>query len=445
MHRLAHCVDKVVVVASDIRSASFAHKSWRRFLDQSNDAVELVCSVDCDDVEGVPSSDSTIQSRSEQLSWVTRRFRKPRCHSSDIVTARFSSEGTVDIQFRAGAHRNRQILLNIGARLQFTDCDQSAQYVLPMDHEPDERSESEPNRYFSYSPEIGPFASTHESLSLVDFHDRLMSGSDRVVATFAGVAGDLGFVSPVPLLLLTGANRERLFLSGAGYEENITKRTGSFGVKRSVFSSTPLFRAGSCALDTTRFLPPFSPVGRGEDAVFGELVYRMYGPGSIGVVPVNVEHFPKDLPPFSVNDLENVAPRFNDLLVLCLQAMDEYLEDDEPAARLSKIGRHLKRVSKLSRSDYRDFIRHRFAFVTDALEATFRLISERERTASALWDSHVEKFLSARRAYAESRGVGMAADLVVADDHVAGRTSQSLISRFAESLMVWPDVWKACA
>jgi hypothetical protein len=119
----------------------------------------------------------------------------------------------------------------------------------------------------------------------------------RIAGVSFGVTGDLGTDSPTDRLRLTGRARPQLVGDPGQYEQLKQTRLGvrmarQLSVGRPVVCQTYAF-----ALDTQRFFPPFLPVGRGEDGLFGLVLqiadraaFFAYAPIAICHAPGNRQH-----------------------------------------------------------------------------------------------------------------------------------------------------------
>jgi len=128
----------------------------------------------------------------------------------------------------------------------------------------------------------------HMSASLLD--STLMHADGRILSTMNGLFGDGGYESP--LVSFNGPSLDRLVASERVYRAAVA----SMEMVRAVPGTTLTMRApvagGFLGLDNRDFLPPFMPVARGEDTIFGALQSRCH-PGSMqALLPSLLLHAP---------------------------------------------------------------------------------------------------------------------------------------------------------
>jgi hypothetical protein len=121
---------------------------------------------------------------------------------------------------------------------------------------------------------------------------RLESGG-RVLVTTAGVAGDSGMGSPLALLMLEGASRARLLATETDYRRAVFGRRVLRAVTRPTVGDAAFCMAMNLGLDHRDLLPPFLPVQRNQDGVFGA-VLRACGGGFLGLLPWVLPHCPPE-------------------------------------------------------------------------------------------------------------------------------------------------------
>lgn len=93
-------------------------------------------------------------------------------------------------------------------------------------------------------------------------------------------------------LMLRGASRDRLHLSEAAYRAAVCGGPVVRAVTRPTVTSGSVCMAGNLGLDLRTPLPPFPPVLRNEDGVFGALVQTCCPWAFMGHLPAAVWHLP---------------------------------------------------------------------------------------------------------------------------------------------------------
>jgi hypothetical protein len=142
--------------------------------------------------------------------------------------------------------------------------------------------------------------------------EKLLSGQGRALAVQVGLAGDAATMSPLGWLTSGGPTRERLVASESVYRGALASRRIFAAVRcRTVSSSDPLMTY-ALALDNRVLLPPFPPLGRDQDGVFGWVLRATEPLSFTGHLPFAIAHEPAEARFFPA---DAVARSFNGLLL----------------------------------------------------------------------------------------------------------------------------------
>jgi hypothetical protein len=175
----------------------------------------------------------------------------------------------------------------------------------------------------------------------------VLNGAAVVSVTMAGIAGDSGWRSAKWLLTSRGRPTRELLRSEMSYNVALTSRE-IFGVSRNpTISHSPSFMATNIGLDNRAGLPPFFPISRGEDAVFGSLLFKCFPQHFTGHIPVAVLHNP---PPGRRYD-DTPAIRICELIHYLISSFKVPIGTTGLAA-LRLIGKYLEDVASLPLSDF---------------------------------------------------------------------------------------------
>jgi len=142
------------------------------------------------------------------------------------------------------------------------------------------------------------FAATAEQLR-VDHLDAatlraVESGRARVPVTCSGMHGDAGSGMPPAIRLLDHESRARLTASDDIYRALALSRHVQRGVTIRTISSSPYLMTIGAGFDNRTILPPFFPVLRGEDTIYGFTLGACLEGARIGHLPFTLEHSPTD-------------------------------------------------------------------------------------------------------------------------------------------------------
>ena len=111
-----------------------------------------------------------------------------------------------------------------------------------------------------------------------------------VRVTAAGVIGDSAMNGSGTFMVLDGPSRERLMASEKTYKNVMTTRQIIRGVKNNTISLGHFCMGVNLGFDNREILPPFLPVCRNSDAIFGVCVRKCIPGALFGYVPWNLMH-----------------------------------------------------------------------------------------------------------------------------------------------------------
>jgi hypothetical protein len=268
-------------------------------------------------------------------------------------------------------------------------------------------------------------------------------GRGRVIATSAGVAGDSGMGNPLYFLWLQRTERERLLQD---YESNRVTRAVHRGADVATISNTRLFMGAHVAFDVRAIIPPFPPVLRNSDGVFGDLLRTCAPESYIAFLPWLVEHTPPEARAVDFDQAlhSTVRVRASDIICDLARAYDPAPAVADPATRLRAFGRYLSSLGTMPPADFDGLVRyHIVAAVGRRIEGLTRAI-DRNSGQPAQWAEDCAAVMT------EGMRVLTQDALVVAD--IPGTTPderhrrfQRLLYRFGRVIDAWPALLDAAA
>lgn len=208
---------------------------------------------------------------------------------------------------------------------------------------------------------------------------RVRSRGLRVRASMAGVVGDSGLGGSA--YLFTGASsRGRLTESEEYYREVVASRQVLRAPRRLTVADSTICMAGNLGLDHSLLLPPFVPVQRNSDGLFGRLLRRCFPRSAMGYLPEAVWHDPIDVRRQEIGELFDVERgiRFPDYLIRLIAEWPG-AEGAEPGEALASLGRFLTRAARRPQREFEAVVRRRIL----ASEAP-RLARDRSREAEQM-------------------------------------------------------------
>ena len=270
------------------------------------------------------------------------------------------------------------------------------------------------------------------------------SGRAHVAVTSTGMLGDAGSAMPPAIRLLDAESRQRLVASEAGYRTLARSRQLQRGVIRHTISSNPYLMMTGTAIDNRAILPPFFPVLRGEDTIFGFMLGACVEGASIGHLPFSLLHTPTELRQVAPDAIDEFArhPSSFELVIACVQSFSP-LAGTSPTERTHALGRQLGAIASLAPADFVEFLRL-WVWRVKAL-AMERLTNDLEMSseASASWRQDVQRYLEGLRRSFATDDYLVPPDLKTRAAGDAFPIMQRLIARFGELLQCWPAMLDA--
>jgi len=184
------------------------------------------------------------------------------------------------------------------------------------------------------------------------------SPAPKVCVTLVGVAGDSGIYCPYQVLFATGKTRDELRRTASTFRCAISSREVRRIAPRSVVTHEPLCTAGCIGLANTDLLPPFMPLGRNEDGVFGRMLAFTHPHALFGHVPWGIIH-DSDRPSARPEDIPSaMQTRLADIVLEVVRLACAAPIPQSERARLRHVGRVFMELAELSPAAFHDFIRH---------------------------------------------------------------------------------------
>jgi len=355
-----------------------------------------------------------------------------------------------------GANRNGLLLDTVGALLFSADDDTAgcAAALGGLDDAVDFSHEYEP-REFHFFPtrRAARDAAPAVDIDVLGANEALLGRTvtqpdgrqARVLITIPGIVGDSGMGSPRFFLTLTGDSRVRLLASADGYASALRSREVVRTPRRVTIADTPFCMTTFLGLDNRDGLPPFFPVARNSDGIFGLTVRRAFEDSRVAFLPSLLLHAPLETRAFAGDEAwtEPARVRMADVLIatIAVHRPGEAAASAGNERVLQRIGSYLREVGALDIDDFTTFVASaqqlRNLTLINLLESRLREYGG----APDLWADDVRRTIDllrlapASRDYVAPRDLGGAA--TVAD---ASRLSRELVSKFGRLLEAWPSL-----
>lgn len=283
----------------------------------------------------------------------------------------------------------------------------------------------------------------------VDFICGMKGRDGHVRATFAGIVGDSGIGKSCFYLFCEEPSIKRLTVS----EELYRAAMMSGQVLRTVTKPT-VSVGGHCAganvgLDNRTLLPPFMPVQRGEDTVFGKLLWGSFWTDYVGFIPSVIVHHSPNIRSLSSPLLWNelTALMTNDIIgtVISLFYTQSLRGYPGGGSGLEALGIYLTELGQMAPQDFQEVIR--IALWQSIAPRLIRLEKHREKHAhkASYWAKDLERCLNAQRLALAEESFGTPVDLIPQDGTTGVPSLQRLVLALGELLRYWPRIVEAAA
>ncbi len=266
----------------------------------------------------------------------------------------------------------------------------------------------------------------------------------RVTITLNGLVGDSGMGSPHYLLTLTGESSERFRASPKAYANALRSREMLRTVSQPTIANSAFCMTTFLGLDNRALLPPFFPVERNSDGVFGVVTQRTIPGSRVAFLPSVLLHAPPAARSFNGDEAwtEPDRIRMADIVIASILARRaDVSESQEPGEKLGRLGAYLQELASLKPADFEAVVRS----AQQMRNLTFIALLDarlREHPAGpAFWAGDMRKAIdwlerSSRHAdYIVPRDLGR-----IQSVDEARRLAQNLVARYGELLAAWPAI-----
>lgn len=294
------------------------------------------------------------------------------------------------------------------------------------------------------------FASHEALLGKAPCHAEAADGHHRngaaVRVTVGGVAGDCGWAAPWHWAFV-GESLERLTASEETYRTHSASRTLLRVVTQPTITNRTRNSLGLfTALDHRRLLPPFMPVGRGEDTIFWATLARTLPRALIGYVPSAVLHLPSEKRAFWPGEMKGSASGIplDQLFSVLIDTCAVTFDPADETGNLRKLGDAFQDLGRLQPGDFAE----RALAGIRSMVASYGLVMQRRLAELAdrrpFWAADVRAYLEALDAASGREDFWVPLDVrygrSVAE---AAALTQKLVCGFGRLAHYWPEISQA--
>jgi hypothetical protein len=261
--------------------------------------------------------------------------------------------------------------------------------------------------------------------------------------TLSGIAGDTGATYPDRLLFSTGRWKTVLAGSRQSFETAFKSREVCKVANRYVVMHEIACMTGCLGLANTSMTPPFLPVGRNEDGLFGATLSAL-DPRAVGChIPFAVVHASPRSPRYSEGRFPSAREtRCADLLMALIRSWAPHIRAKNPRQRLITLGECLQNLAGLGHAD---FVRATSLGTLETRARELRLIESalaRRNTYPAYWQRALRVYRTTLLKHATQPSFLLPLEFHGPRNISAGYDEFRQFVRFAGELFVeWPTLW----
>jgi hypothetical protein len=280
------------------------------------------------------------------------------------------------------------------------------------------------------------------------FFLRLRAAGGRVRVTTAGVAGDSGMGATLYFLMARGATRDRVHRSEADYRAVLGGGPILRAVTRPTVTSGSVCMGLNLGLDLRTPLPPFPPVLRNEDGVFGALVQTCCPSAFMGHLPAAVWHLPPAIRTYPPDALDRWADglRSEHLLLFLVRASAPTAASADERRNLRLVGEGLTGLGELPAGEFRAVLRAAAWELIAGMAGQLAGLLKECGEEPGWWAQDVRRLVRRYRDQATGEHFEVPTDLrgSASPDDALDRFRR-LVGRFGRLLIHWHDLVEAAA
>jgi hypothetical protein len=264
-------------------------------------------------------------------------------------------------------------------------------------------------------------------------------------ATFVGLAGDAARYCSHAILFMTGQVRERLIAEVDTFHLATTSREISAVALEPTVSHGPWCASYCMGIDNTQLVPPFMPIGRNEDGVWGALLALM-DPRAVHLhIPVGVRHDSCRPSRYETAMQSARESRLSEFLIGVIDGQASAITAASCDERLRQIGDGFLRIGALPLDE----------FIAVAMDSRLHQFASRMQKATAgvppgkaysHWREACDRYQELFRASARARDFFVPVEFRHYGSAKLGFAAmQQFVRSFAQLLDEWPLMWRRAA
>jgi hypothetical protein len=275
---------------------------------------------------------------------------------------------------------------------------------------------------------------------------RLRKWGGRVAATSSGIIGDSG-TGGSAYLFLEPESHGRLIQSEKKYRQYVQSRQVQRCVARRTISSGDFCMGGNLALDHRFPLPPFLPVDRNSDGLFGALLRHCFPESYFGFLPGPVQHKPE---PGRTDTFERIWAQQRRITSnhVVMALFDLWRRRLEPPlagyAALQRLGTFFRECGGMRSEDLEELLRLHFLELFAEQQKLIEISTYDEEACPPFFAKYLRRYVEEKRKGILAEHYAVPADLRETLGLEEARASiKRILQRFGELLCAWQRIVEA--
>jgi hypothetical protein len=272
---------------------------------------------------------------------------------------------------------------------------------------------------------------------------RTFSGTSRVMASFTGLIGDSGAPIPAAYRELDDSSRERLLRSHTDYFLASKSRVVFRSVSRPRIGRLTNYNTTAMAFDNREVLPPFIPIARGEDHLFGHTLRYCFDGAMVGDLPWAILHAPSEVRIFLPGAAQESASgiQLAGLVWACITNRSFWPGVKDGPERMRAIGNYLMKLGALPLEEFEEIVRGRLWEIQSGQITSLERRLHSHAAPPDYWVEDIHKQVEALRKAMTDPHYVVPLDLrLECDMEEARHLSQQYVWKFGQLLQAWPEI-----
>ncbi len=271
--------------------------------------------------------------------------------------------------------------------------------------------------------------------------DLISSGKAKTVCSLTGLIGDSGMDDPTYFLFASDESRQRLFGSEKDFLFAFESRQIIKTQDRLTIHERPGIMTTLFGLDHRDLLPPFFPIYRSEDALFGKMVNTCVPGAFCAYLPWVVLHTPAEPRKYMEPQEFSGIVQPCDFISYWADAVNLGSANLGTKERLEALGMCLKELGSFSRNTFRSHLRRIRTVRLLETTANFQWLLDKYPRAPAYWKNYLKSRMSICQGLIGQADDGIPRKIV---EEFGGEGSlehfQNVVFLYGELLIWWPEI-----